>query len=241
MAGGKRFILVHGALHGAWCWEKVVPLLELQGHSVQAVDLPGRAGKGKPGWRLSLDDYIDDLAQTVAKEPAPVVLVGHSLGGMLISGVAERMPDKIERLIYLTAWVPLDGRNMIQLGQLDKASQLHRASAASLLRGLVVAKPGGFRDVFYFDCDDEDVRNAETRLVPESIRTALGRVALTPERFGRVPASYVVCEADKALTPALQRRMAASIHATVVTLPSSHSPFFSMPRRLTDTLHQALQ
>ena len=59
MSNSKRFILVHGASHGSWCWQKLIPFLEELGHSALAVDLPGRAGKGHAGWRLSLQNYID--------------------------------------------------------------------------------------------------------------------------------------------------------------------------------------
>ena len=105
MLNSKRFILVHGASHGSWCWQKVTPHLRAMGHDVIAVDLPGRNGKGNPGWRLSLQDYIEDLAQTVDRQDGKSILVGHSLAGMSISAVAERLPHKIERLIYLSAWV----------------------------------------------------------------------------------------------------------------------------------------
>ncbi|OYU73057.1 MAG: alpha/beta hydrolase, partial [Alphaproteobacteria bacterium PA3] len=115
MSSAKRFILVHGAMHGAWCWQKVIPFLERLGHSVLAVDLPGRQGKGKPGWGLTLQHYVDDLANTVDHEQGKVVLVGHSLAGMSIAAVAEKMPHKVERLIFLTAWVSMTGSNMVQL------------------------------------------------------------------------------------------------------------------------------
>jgi pimeloyl-ACP methyl ester carboxylesterase len=242
MSSAKRFILVHGAMHGAWCWQKVIPYLEGLDHSVLAVDLPGRQGKGKPGWGLSLQDYIADLTSTVDREQGKVVLVGHSLAGMSIAAVAEKMPHKVERLIFLTAWVSMNGSNMVQLGRENTGSDLHRATGASLLHGLITPKLEAFQEVFCADCSAEDLAWAQSQLVPESIRTAFGRVPLSSERFGSVPTSYVRCANDRALTLAQQQRMLESIGCRrVITLQSSHSPFLSMPQQLAQALHDSAQ
>jgi len=124
-----------------------MPFLEGLGHSVMAIDLPGRNGKGRPGWRLTLQDYIDDLSGTVDREQGKVILVGHSLGGMSISGVAEKLPHKVARLVYVTAWVPMDGKNLVQLGRENEASGLHRGTGSSLLRGVITAHMTAFREV----------------------------------------------------------------------------------------------
>ena len=240
MSAAKRFILVHGAGHGSWCWQKVIPFLEGLGHSVLAVDLPGRKGKGRPGWGLSLQDYVNDLADTVDNEEGKVVLVGHSLAGMSISAVAEKLPHKVERLVYLTAWVSMNGKNLAQLSLDNKGSELHHATDVSWLKGLVTINMKGFREVFCADCSDEVFAWAKDKLVPESFRTALGRIHLTVDRFGAVPTSYVRCANDRALTLAQQQRMLESIGCKrVITLPSSHSPFLSMPERLAQALHQS--
>lgn len=240
MSNSKRFILVHGASHGSWCWQKLIPFLEELGHSALAVDLPGRAGKGHAGWRLSLQNYIDDLTDTVSKEEGKVILVGHSLGGMSISGVAENLPHKIERLIYLTAWVSMAGKNLAQLAQQNTGSKLHSATGVAWLKGVVTINPINFKECFGADCSDEDLAWANDKLIPESIRTALGRVHLSQEKFGSVPTSYVRCANDQALTLALQQQMLESIGCRdVYTLPSSHSAFLSMPQQLAQVLHAA--
>jgi pimeloyl-ACP methyl ester carboxylesterase len=241
MSDPKRFILVHGAGHGSWCWQKLIPFLEELGHSVLAVDLPGRQGKGQPGWRLSLQDYVDDLAARVDQEQGKVVLVGHSLGGMSISAVAEKLPHKIERLIYLTAWVSSQGKNLAELGKHNPGSKLHSATSLSLLRGVVTINMRQFKECFCADCRDDDVTWASENLLPESLRTAFGRIHLTQERFGSVPTSYVRCANDQALTLALQQQMLESIGCQDVhTLPSSHSAFLSMPLQLAQVLDAAV-
>jgi pimeloyl-ACP methyl ester carboxylesterase len=219
-----------------------VPYLEGLGHSVLAVDLPGRQGKGKPGRGLTLHDYITDLTSTVDGEQGKVVLVGHSLAGMSIAAAAEKLPHKVERLIFLTAWVSMNGSNMLQLGRENTGSDLHRATCASLLRGLITPTLEAFQEVFCADCSAEDLAWAQRQLVPESIRTAFGRVPLSRERFGTVPTSYVRCANDRALTLAQQQRMLEAIACQrVMTLPSSHSPFLSMPQALAQALHESAQ
>ena len=101
---GHRFVLVHGGFHGAWCWAKLTPELEALGHKVVAIDLPGAGERMREKstlatWRGALRDVIDDGD----------VLVGHSQGGFAISLAADEVPDKVGRLIYLSAAVPIEG------------------------------------------------------------------------------------------------------------------------------------
>src|SRR5215831_2799076 len=102
-----RFVLVHGGNHGAWCWDKVTPELEQLGHSALAIDLPGCGERLKEtaslaSWRGALGEVVEDGD----------VLVGHSMGGFAISLGADEVPDRIGRLIYLSAAVPVEGEAM---------------------------------------------------------------------------------------------------------------------------------
>ena len=99
------FVLVHGASHGSWCWDKVVPVLESLGHRAAAVDLPGNTyGEfDVPAAQVTLDTYVKHVCKVLDQLDEPVVLVGHSLGGLTITQTAERRPDKIKTLVYLTA------------------------------------------------------------------------------------------------------------------------------------------
>lgn len=110
--GAKRehFVLVHGQWHGSWCWSKVVPLLTAQGHRVTAIDLPGRGGDPKELEKLTPTDYVSAVNRVLDAAPEPVVLVGHSLGGGTISLAGEARPDKIKRLVYLTAFLVPPGK-----------------------------------------------------------------------------------------------------------------------------------
>ncbi len=103
------YVLIHGAWHGAWCWDKVVSLLKMKGHRVEAPDLPGHGKDRTPIGEVSLEAYAEKICKVLDAELEPVILVGHSMGGIAISQAAEYLPDKIETLVYLTAFLLRDG------------------------------------------------------------------------------------------------------------------------------------
>ncbi|HZF16652.1 MAG TPA: alpha/beta fold hydrolase [Steroidobacteraceae bacterium] len=111
------FVLVHGAWHGGWCWRDVSALLRKGGHQVHAPSLTGLGErKHLGGGRVDLDTHIQDVVGLIEMEDLrDVVLVGHSYGGMVITGVADRVPDRIRRLVYLDAFIPRDGESMMGL------------------------------------------------------------------------------------------------------------------------------
>jgi pimeloyl-ACP methyl ester carboxylesterase len=107
-----RFVLLHGAWHGGWCWREVAALLRARGH---AVTTPTQTGLGERrhlfSGAITLDTFVQDVvAHLEAEEIEDAVLVGHSFGGLGISGAADRMPQRIRRLVYLDALVLEDGQ-----------------------------------------------------------------------------------------------------------------------------------
>ena len=103
------FVLVHGAWHGGWCWREIVPLLESAGHRVDALDLPGHGDNPAPVSEMTLDANARLVADRVEVVGEPVVLVGHSMGGVSITQAAELVPERIATLVYVTAFLPGDG------------------------------------------------------------------------------------------------------------------------------------
>jgi pimeloyl-ACP methyl ester carboxylesterase len=111
------FVLVHGAWHGGWCWQKLVPLLEAAGHAVYAPTLTGlaeRAAELSPD--VGLDTHIQDVVGLlVNKDLQGVILVGHSYGAMVITGVVDAVPERIAHLVYLDTFVPRNGDSMVSI------------------------------------------------------------------------------------------------------------------------------
>lgn len=233
----EHFVLVHGAWHGPWCWNKLTPLLEAQGHRVTEVELPGRRGDAAELAKLKPEQFVATVVQVLDGSPRPVVLVGHSLGGATISLVAEAHPDKIKTLTYLTAFLVPDGKTVGSIAATDKEALIRKVvmrDAATAVSRLDMAH---VKEVFYGDCSDEDVAYAQKHATPEPRTMSAATIRTTNERFGRVDRVFIECLRDRAIGITTQRSMQAALPCrTVHTLDTSHSPFFSNPRGLATAL-----
>jgi pimeloyl-ACP methyl ester carboxylesterase len=231
------FVLVHGAWHGAWCWRKVVPLLEAMGHTVVTPDLPGHGDDKTPGGEVTLDGYAQRIADVLAGMQGKAIVVGHSMGGIAITAAAELVPEKIETLVYLTAFLPRDGES---LGSIEDRNTQKRVPLALVVEeGSPTAwlDPSKVDDLFYHDVGIEDREAAKAQWTAQALAPFMTPLKLTPERFGSVRRGYIVCTEDRAIVADLQHDMIAKSGVDAVKyLPASHSPFLSMPDKLAETL-----
>ncbi|MGE0578529.1 alpha/beta fold hydrolase, partial [Reyranella sp.] len=230
------FMLVHGAAHGGWCWEKVVPLLEAHGHRVCAPDLPGMGKDQMPPANVTLADNVEKLSRLLDKMDEPVVLVGHSLGGITISALAEARRRKLKALVYLCAILPQPGKTGRDMSSLDP-SAMWRLSRQVSPDGLTYTFardriPG----LFYADVSPEDRYRAMERLRPQPLSISTTPVTLTEERFGSVPRWYIECIFDNAVKISLQRQMVKLTPCKVISMECGHSPFYSNPEELVEHL-----
>ena len=236
-----HFGLIHGAWHGGWCWSKTASLLREAGHQVSAPDLPGHGARGRRRWRaggVSMGDYIDSVADMVLCAPAPLILVGHSMGGMVITGAAERHRDKVASCVYCCAFLPPSGSALGDLAP-EVSPITPDDQQTSWWRGAVRIKAGRVAPIFYGECSAEDIAMARAHLSWQSLRAFGEPVSWTSERFGRVRKYAIICERDRAIHAAGQEKMARDggvAEADMVRLMSDHSPFFSHPRELADIL-----
>ncbi|MCB1645652.1 MAG: alpha/beta fold hydrolase [Pseudomonadales bacterium] len=232
----KNFVLVHGAWHGGWCWNEVVALLESQGHRVAAPDLPGHGDDSGGVDDATMENYVARICETIDSMEGKVILVGHSLGGMMISAVAEKIPQRIERLVYLCAFLPVDGESANILGARNLASGIRGNTALTEDRKAVVMNEALIQQVFYHDCSDEQVEYARTRLRPQALEPMGVKLSLG-ENFSLVPKHYIECIEDQAIHIVQQREMAARGNCSLVTsFNCSHSPFFTSPEAVTIAL-----
>src|ERR671911_1841296 len=131
------FVLVHGTGHGGWCWRFIVPLLQAARHDVYTPTLTGLGASSHLLHelnRISLDTHVEDITNMLFYEDlSEVVLVGHSYGGMVITGVAAKEPQRLAQLVYLDAYLPLEGENEIALWPSDQKEK-YRTDVASGIR-----------------------------------------------------------------------------------------------------------
>jgi pimeloyl-ACP methyl ester carboxylesterase len=224
VADAAPAVLVHGAWHGPWCWERVVELLEPRGIEAHLVDLPSMdAGAGRV---TTVHDDAAALRQTLDALDRPAVVVGHSYGGMVITEGAAGHAN-VKHLVYLAAFMPDAGESMIALLMRHPNPELMGAVRAGA-DGRTTLDPSSIGPGFYNDCDAETVSWAASRM-----RSMLsdGNAPVRDAAWRTAPSTYVVCSGDRAILPELQRAMSAHA-AHVIEWDASHSPFASQPDRV---------
>ena len=233
----KTFILIHGSWHSAWNWHKVIPFLEKQGHRGIAIDLPGMGRDKTPIREVKMKTTVEKICSLIDSIEGKVILVGHSKNGIMISQAAEYRPDKIEKLIYLAAYLIPNGKTQREYsiqdteGVLKPYVTMHEELNAHTLR------PEIYKEGLYADCEDHITEMAKFILSHEPVESGITPLQLTEENYGRIPKIYIECTKDRAVTPFIQRKMYTETPCEkVYSLPTSHSPFFSKAKDLTDIL-----
>jgi pimeloyl-ACP methyl ester carboxylesterase len=231
-----NFVLVHGSWHGAWCWEKVIPLLEQAGHIVIAPDLPGHGQDRTPIAAITLEAYVDCIVNLLGMLNTPSILLGHSMAGIIISQVAEKVPEKIACLVYLAGFLPQNGESLLSLAKRQKPSKVTSPMRIVPEHNAVYFPSDGMRAFSYHGCD-ESVFNAISPLFcDEPFLPWVAPVQITPERYGSVKRVYIECEQDQAIHLSSQQRMNALSSCEIFRLNSDHSPFYSEPQGLVEIL-----
>lgn len=229
-----RFVLVHGAWHGAWCWYKIIPQLRRAGHTVVAPELPGHGIDRTPTKRVSMKSYTDRVCEVLDEAGEPAILVGHSMGGIVITQTAELRPARINKLVYLTAFLMPSGRSLFDEAQthgdsLVPPNMIFDEDDPSY----VGFKREAARDTFYADCSEEDVTLALSLLTPQPQSPLMAPMQTSDANFGRVPRVYIEALQDRAITHDVQKRLHSDLPCEqVITMNTSHSPFFSAPADL---------
>ncbi|PUZ29765.1 alpha/beta hydrolase [Chitinophaga parva] len=228
---GKNYVLVHGAWQAPYVWDAVKASLIKEGNHVTVVELPGHGSDSTVPSTLTLNIYRDKVIDAVSKVDGKVILVGHSLGGMIISAVAEQVPSKIEKLVYIAAYLPASGQSLYDLASVDKDSELG-------VDGVLISNNDGTFDVKHDQIINAFIQDGSVQvqnLVLQNYRSEpaipfTNPVTLTGANFGSVEKVYIKTLQDHVVSPYLQDKMinAAGLKTTY-QLNTSHSPFLSKP------------
>jgi pimeloyl-ACP methyl ester carboxylesterase len=228
------FILVHGAAHGGWCWEKVAPILESRGHKVCAPDLPGLGKDQTPPANVTLADNVEKISRLLDKMEEPVILVGHALGGVTISQVAEARRRKLKALVYVCGLMPPSGKTSREMTAGDPDALFRRSREVSPDGMTYTFARNQLPAMFYADVSPEDRYRAMERLRPQPLVISTTPLSLTDERYGSVPRWYIECTRDNAVALARQRAMVKTLPCKVISMECGHTPFYSAPDELAD-------
>ena len=226
-----NFLFIHGAAHGAWCWDRVLPRLTDLGHTATAIDLPAAGADTTPAKDVTIQAYVQKTVQAMKQK---TILVGHSLGGLTITLAAATAPEKTKALVYLCALVPEPGKAFtdIRNGAIDpEVSDAQTVDREAGVSHVVTEKAA---DLFYNDCTAEDQAFALERLSPQPISVMTERLEFTPPT---APKHYIRCLQDRVVYPQYQTTISEGWSHTY-DLPTGHSPFLSHPGDLTTLLHQ---
>lgn len=229
------FVLIHGAWHGAWCWERVAPLLRAAGHEVLAPCCPGvgeRAGELDAG--LGLERMIADTGEAIlAADLRAIVLVGHSFGGWVIAGIADRIGDRIAQLVFLDANLVRDGSCPFDTLSAETVAA-RRAAAAQGPGGLGMPAPAASA---FGISDAADAAWVESRLTPHPLKSYEDRLRLVHPLGNGKPMTYVACM-DPPFPAAAPAREWASAQAdwNYVEIASGHDAMVIAPDLLARTL-----
>ncbi len=230
----STYVLIHGAWAGRWCWEKVAPLLQQAGHQVVPLDLPGHGQDRTPLREITLAAYTKRVCETLDAQAEPVMLVGHSMGGIVITQVAEERPEKIQTLVYLSAFLPQNGESLFQLASGDTGSLIMPNLMVNEEQGYMTFKEEApLKEIICADCSDEDAAWVKSLLVPQAIAPTATPVRTTAKNYGRVSRVYIETLCDRAISPSMQKKMYTALPCQkIISMETSHSPFLSAPQEL---------
>lgn len=220
----RNVVLVHGAWADGSSWSKLIPLLQAKGLHVVAVQNP-------------LTSLADDVAATkraIALQDGPVVLVGHSYGGVVITEAGN--DPKVVGLVYVAAWAPGEGESLASLAKQYPPSPLSgelRPDAG----GFLSVSPKGIAEDFAQDLSDKEKELLTATQGPTN-GAAFG-ATITTAAWKTKPSWFVIASQDRAIPPELEKAEAAAIKATSITLSSSHVPMLSHPKEVAELIAQA--
>ena len=231
-----RFLLVHSAWLGGWQWEQVAkPLLEA-GHYVFTPDLPGHGTDATPSSEISMERYVKTITDLLDTQKEPVILVGHSFNGITISRVAELHPEKIEKLVYLTAFLLTEGGSFFKAVSGVEGSKAVENFYLTENEEYALVKEVEMHNAFAHDIPLEAFEAAKPSIVPEPVAPLGYELEITDKNFGMLPKYYIECTEDRAIPIAVQRSMYQGKVEKVFSLNTSHTPNFSQPGELAKIL-----
>ena len=232
----KTYLLIHGALRGAWLWERIIPLIQKRGGAKAiAIDLPGHGKRAAGRAGVDMSAYINDVISYIKeKDISDIVLVGHSMSGIIISRVVEEVPERIRHLVYLAAVVPRDGDALVSLLTKERQDTLHKLEGKTKeIYGPIEA----LRPLYFTDLPDGDEKDSFLKqLTPQPLAVFFEKIPLKRFYSLKMPKTYILGLRDKSLPPELTRGFAERLGVKPVEIDAGHDMMISRPEEVAEAL-----
>lgn len=230
----KTYLLIHGALRGAWLWDRLIPLLEKGGAKAIAYDLPGHGKRAAERSGVNMSAYINDVVSYIKKRNlTDLVLVGHSMSGIVVSKAAEEMPERVRRLVYLAAVVPHDGEALIDLLTKERQETLRKleGKAKDIFGPLDALRPN-----YFTDQEGAEKDFYLKQLTPQPLAAFFEKIRF--KRFPNIdiPKTYILGLKDKSLPPELARGFAERLGVKPMEIDGGHDMMVSKTEEVAETL-----
>jgi Predicted hydrolases or acyltransferases (alpha/beta hydrolase superfamily) len=241
----STFVLVHGAWQASFVWNKVKSSLEAQGNKVVLVELAGHGNDLTPISQITFDGYVKQVTDVIETLNTPVVLVGHSLGGAIVTQAATKLPQKIEKLIYVAGFIPKSGSSVFDYSAMDAGTLIPTALEFSPDGTTVTIANAetNLREIFCKDGSTEDNKLLVEKLRPEPVVAAGTPLNYSNNIYDAITNKYYIYTTqDKAISYDFQQQMVseAKINNTY-KIDAGHSPFLSKPEELIQIFNKIIK
>ena len=229
----KTFVLIHGSWHGGWAWQDVIRYLSEKGHRAHAPTLSGH-GPGVTRVGIAHQDCVASVVTYIQRQGLEdVILVGHSFGGSVVQKVAEHLPERIERTVFLDALVLEDDQCVFANLPAEYVALFNDLAGASSDDTMLIPWEI-WRDNFIQDASEPIARSIWERLSPEPNQVNLDRLDLKRFYSLGIPKSFIYCRQDKALPPGyFHPRMSSRLgEFKLLEMDGSHEVMFTRPAEL---------
>lgn len=233
----KTYVMVHGAWHGAWSFEATKLKMEQSGAKVVTFDLPGHGNDRTEISKVTFDAYVEKVKQEILKLDTAVILVGHSFAGYIVSKVAEELPGKIEKLVFVAAMVPTDQKTVFDTLKEDPGSKLLENLIFAEDQSWATVNEETLKNVVYNGANTAQIAEAAPKLVRQATQPFFVPVTLSDSAFGKIDKTFIICELDQILSASTQRELAAKINCNkTLSINTGHVASVENPELLAETI-----
>ncbi|UII19001.1 alpha/beta fold hydrolase [Fulvivirga ligni] len=241
----STFVLVHGAWQASFVWDKLKADLEKEGHKVVKIELLGHGEDQTPVSEITFDGYVAQVTAAIEALNTPVILVGHSLGGAIVTQAASKVPKSIDKLVYVAGFIPKSGSSVFEYSGMDEGTSIPSALEFSEDGSTVtIAHPEvNMREIFCQYSSDEDIHLLVEKLRPEPVTAAGTPLNYSAETYAGISNKYYVFTTkDQAISYPFQQQMAKEANITnTYEIEAGHSPFLSKPDELVQIFNTILE